>query len=94
MSAFMSAERLGWDIKRTWSRPAANEQNENGTFLPEMESSVSVALSYSLSSESVEEIDGCLGGVYCISPQTEKAQKPLQGFVDTTALSATNTHKQ
>ena len=98
MSAFMSAERLGWDIKRTWSGAGRtaneHEQNENGTFLPEMESSVSVALSYSLSSESVEEIDGCLGGVYCISPQTEKAQKPLQGFVDTTALSATNTHKQ
>ena len=86
-AGILNAPGTGW---------AANEHehNENGTILPEMESSVSVALSYSLSSESVEEIDGCLGGVYCVSPQTEKAQRSLQGFVNTSALSATNTHKQ
>ena len=50
---------------------------EGNELLPEMESSVSVALSYSLSSESVEEIDGCLGGVDCVSPQSEKAQGTL-----------------
>ena len=62
--------------------------------IPEMESSVSVALSYSLSSESVEENDEFLGGSDCVSPQTEKAQGPLKGFTHTTALSAINTHKQ
>ena len=58
--------------------------------IPEMESSVSVALSYSLSSESVEESDECSGGSDCVSPQTEKAQGPLKGFIHTTALSAIN----
>ena len=57
MSAFMSAERLGGILNAPGTSASVKEHEHNpwNDQIPEMESSVSVALSYSLSSESVQE---------------------------------------